>query len=198
MLTILSFCPDASQEDRYSLVGTVALMIFVAIAVPIFIIRGLEMSGMRAKYPKLVNYYDEAELEEGNRRFARMMALGVGIILIGLVAYLGLIALNQLDDESLYPVAIFMGFLVVAVPILVDAGVRKTKYNIEAYNKENSVQAKKTENRIGKISGVIMLTATAIYLSISFLFDIWELSWIVFAVAGLLCGIVAVILGGEE
>lgn len=50
----------------------------------------------------------------------------------------------------------------------------------------------------GKISGVIMLLATAVFLFLGFVFNFWHPGWVVFPIGGILCGISSVILGKEK
>lgn len=93
---------------------------------------------------------------------------------------------------------VFMLILAAGVALLVYGGIQKDKYNIENYNKEGnpSPEKKKKDSLIGMLCGCIFLAATAIYLVWSFMMDSWAVSWIVFAVAGLLCGIVALVVSG--
>ena len=88
-----------------------------------------------------------------------------------------------------------MCFVTIAVPILVNAGIQKDKYDIEKYNKINSIVSKTESDKVGKYCGVIMIII--IYLLISFIFNVWEISWIAFPVGGMLCGIVSILLKEE-
>lgn len=90
-----------------------------------------------------------------------------------------------------------MCFVTIAVPILVNAGIQKDKYDIEKYNKINSIVSKTESDKVGKYCGVIMIITIIIYLLISFIFNVWEISWIAFPVGGMLCGIVSILLKEE-
>ena len=61
-----------------------------------------------------------------------------------------------------------------------------------------TVEERKHETLGGRISGIIMLSATAIYLVIGFIWNLWHPGWIVFPVAGLICGIINIILGEKH
>lgn len=191
LLTILGFNKD---NNMY---GIVVLLIFVVFSVPIFIVRGIEMENFKTKYPKLSNFYSQEEIDNYNNKFSKMIALSISIILIGVVVLMATIALKIFNEDSTFPVSILMCFVSVAVPILVNAGIQKDKYDIEKYNKENSMYSKEELDKVGKYCGVIMIIATIIYLLISFIFNIWEISWIVFPVGGMLCGIVSILLKKE-
>lgn len=188
LLTIIGF-----NQDNI-MIGTVVLLIFVVLSVPLFIVRGIEMENFKSKYPKLSNFYFQEEIDNYNNKFSKMIALSISIILIGVVALMSTYALKLFDEDSTFPVSILMCFVTVAVPILVNAGIQKDKYDIEKYNKENSMYSKNELDKVGKYCGVIMIISTIIYLLISFIFNIWEISWIVFPVGGMLCGIVSILL----
>ena len=47
--------------------------------------------------------------------------------------------------------------------------------------------------KIDKISTVIWISATAVYLSVSFTFGYWNLTWIIWIVAALVQGIVSTV-----
>lgn len=191
LLTILGFNKD---NNMY---GIVVLLIFVVFSVPIFIVKGIEMENFKSKYPKLSNFYSQEEIDNYNKKFSKMIALSISIILIGVVVMMATIALKIFNEDSTFPVSILMCFVSVAVPLLVNTGIQKDKYNIEKYNKENSMYSKEELDKVGKYCGVIMIIATIIYLLISFIFNIWEISWIVFPVGGMLCGIVSILLKKE-
>ncbi len=190
-LTILGF-----NEDNHML-GIVVLLIFVAFSVPVFIIRGIEMENFKSKYPKLSNFYSQEEIDNYNNKFSKMIALSISIILIGVVVLMTIIALEIFNEDSTFPVSILMCFVSIAAPLLVNTGIQKDKYDIEKYNRENAICSKKELDKVDRYCGVIMITATIIYLLISFIFHIWEISWIVFPVGGMLCGIVSILLRKE-
>lgn len=190
-LTILGFNKDNSM------LGVVVLLIFVVFAVPIFIVNGIEMENFKSKYPKLTNFYSQEERDNYNNKFSKIIALAISIILIGVVALMTTIAIKIFKEDSTFPVSILMCFVSVAVPLLVNAGIQKDKYDIEKYNMINSMVSKEEFDKVGKYCGIIMIITTTIYLLISFIFNIWEISWIAFPVGGMLCGIVTLLLKKE-
>lgn len=192
LLTIIGF------NENNNMFGIVVLLIFVVFSVPIFIVNGLEMENFKSKHPKLSNFYSEEEIDKYNKKFAIMLASSVSIILIGVVVFMLLIALKAFSEDSIFPVSILMCFITVAVPLIVNAGIQKDKYDIKKYNKENSLYSKDEFDKVGKYCGVIMIIATIIYLLISFIFNLWAISWIVFPVGGMLCGIVSILLKKES
>lgn len=190
LLTILGF-------NENNMFGIVILLIFVVFSIPIFIVKGIEMENFKAKYPKLSNFYSQEEIDNYNNKFSKMIASAISIILIGVIVFMTIIALKIFNEDSTFPVSILMCFISVAVPLLVNTGIQKDKYDIEKYNKENSIDFKKETEKVGKYCGVIMIIATIVFFLISFIFNAWEISWIVFPIGGMLCGIVSILLRKE-
>lgn len=190
---------DSIEADKFSAIGIAVLLCFVVIAVPIFIYLGIRKRDFKNKYPKLPNFYSEEEIDNFNRKFPIMISIGVSLIIIGVILVVLLPGINIVAEESMIPTSIFMLLVTISVVIFTYYGIQKDKYDIDSYNNENSMNkayAEKQENDIvGRISGAIMLTATAIFLLISFLFDSWSISWIVFPIGGLMCAIISVLFG---
>ncbi len=99
-----------------------------------------------------------------------------------------------LNIENTFPVATLMYFVTIGVLLITYSGMMKDKFDIEKYNNENTDEYKKVDNKIGRICGVIMLTATIIFLVLGFVLNIWYINWIVYPIGGILCGIVGTIL----
>ena len=167
LLTVLGF-----NEDN-NMLGIIVLLIFVIFAVPILIVRGIEMENFKTKYPKLSNFYSQEEIDNYNNKFSKIIAFSISFILIGVVALMITLALKLFNEGSTFPVSILMCFVTIAVPILVNAGIQKDKYDIEKYNKINSIVSKTEIDKVGKYCGVIMIITIIIYLLISFIFDVW-------------------------
>lgn len=181
--------------------------IFLIVAVMIFVIMGMQMSRFEEKHPVIEDFYTEEEKERAYQKFTVRIVTGVGLILIGLlITIFGSELVEEKEALGVMPEitaqmdmffgAAFMFFLTIAVPVLVYGGLQKEKYDIEKYNKERnpSLEMKKKNALLGKVCGCIMLLATCIFLFWSFLTNRWEITWVVYPVAGILCGVAAVVL----
>lgn len=193
MLTILGFATNEQVEEQYSLIGVIAVLIGVVFAVPLFIIYGTKEENFKKKNRKIANIYLEDEIEEGKSKYTKYLAIGISIILIGVVIMMLLIGLKTFREDSTFPTAILMYFVTIGVLIIIYSDKMKDKFDIEKYNNENTEEYKKTENRIGKICGVIMLITTIIFLLWGFTLNMWHINWVVYPVGGILCGIVGII-----
>ncbi|MCR2022021.1 hypothetical protein NSB04_20255, partial [Blautia pseudococcoides] len=96
--------------------------------------------------------------------------------------------------------------------LLVHTGMEKSRYNIDEYNKEHDPLYRERltpeQRRIldeedhmplaAKWSACIMIVTAAVYLLWSFLQHAWQISWVLFPVGGLLCGIAYIVLGPKK
>ena len=177
------------------------LMIFVTIAVAIFILFGLRYGDYWKKHTSLPQFYSQSEISVFQRKFAFMIAAGVTIILIDVIIVMSVEALFPVIDEIEYlecfSVALFMLLIALAVPILVYAGAQASKYNIAHWNEmhaENSEAFKKSKLK-GTVCGCLMMIATILFLIVGFIFEWWGMSAaVIYSVFGIFCGIASVII----
>ena len=189
-LTIASLAPDVEQ---YSLIGICAILLGVSFAVPLFIINGSKIEEFKKKNPILNNVYTENELEVGKAKYTKFIAIGISIILIGVMIMMLLLGLKFGGEESPLPIAILMYFITIGTSIIVYASNMKEKFDIAKYNKENTIEYKEIKNKVGKICGIIMLITTIIFLIWGFTLNMWEINWMVYPIGGILCGIISII-----
>ena len=66
---------------------------------------------------------------------------------------------------------------------------------------ESEEKIKKSRKRMarlaGKISSIIMLSATAVYLLLGFVWELWHPGWVIFPVCAIACGIISLIFEKE-
>ena len=177
------------------------LMIFVTIAVAIFILFGLRYGDYWKKHTSLPQFYSQSEIAIFQRKYAFMIAVGVTIILIDVIILVSLEALFPMIDEIEYlecfSIALFMLLIALAVPILVFAGAQAAKYNIAHWNEmhdENSEAYKK--NKLKRtVCGCLMLIATILFLLVGFIYKWPGISAaVIYSVFGIGCGIASIII----
>ena len=177
------------------------LLIFVAIAVAIFILFGIRYGDFWKKNQCLQQFYSQEEISTFHRKFAVMVATGVTIILVDVIILASANALFPEIDEIEYLESLagsfFMLLITFAAPIFVYACIQREKYNITHWNEmhdENS-EAYKKDKLKSSVCGCLMLIATILYLIAGFGFEIWGVpSIVVFPVFGIGCGIASVII----
>lgn len=183
-----------ATEEQMSIVGTVILLSFICISVTIMIILGTKKEQFEKKYPKMPEMYSEDEVEKFNNKYSIAIALGVALILVGVIILVTIYGLKIVDENSSMPAAILLGCVTISVMNFIYFGTQKDKYDIEKYNKRKEIE----NSLVGRISGVIMMIAVIIFFIMGFVYNLWQFSWIVFPIGGMLCGIVSTICGKEN
>lgn len=209
-LAVISFLDGIASE---AFLGAFFLTI-VTVAVITLIVSGMEHSRYVTKHPKIRPIYSEREIERADRVFSWVIAGGVGLILFGLIvsSYIDIEGAYDGDITSHASGAIFLALVALAVGIFIFFGIRRSIYHVEDYNKENARAHSRNKDKAGKLTGavcgVIMLIATCVFLVWSFwgtpggmwtgnwrdYTGHWNISWISFAVGGILCGIAGIII----
>lgn len=171
-------------------------MIIIVVSVLIFIVQGMKHNDFIRRFPEIRNVYTQIEIDKFHKKFITMCAVGIGIILCGVIFELGMdgIALPApFNEEAVH--GVFMLLVTAAVSILVYAGMQKNKYDTKGYNKENSPNSdiKKKNEMTGMLCGVVMLVALIIFMLTGFLLEAWEVSWVTFPIGGIICGIISIL-----
>lgn len=174
--------------------ATIVFLGFVGIAAVAFVAAGLLDDRFNKEHPEISDFYTKEQKDKVEKNFIVSTCACVGLVLLGVIFLLGSEAagLGTSISEELAG-AIFMLFIAVAACIIVRASLIKAKINIREHNRENGPQTK-ADKISGAIHGTIWCLAVAIYLIISFTYNNWHISWLVFPVAAMLSGAAAVIL----
>ena len=172
--------------------GTAVLLLLVAVGVVIIVMSGIAYS----KYDylekeKIVLQYGVAGIvnkkkAEFAETFRRNIALGVGIIIVGVIPLM--IAAGFSASEFVEVVC--TGVLLVAVSLgvhqIVWAGVIQGSFQKLLQEEDYSEENKELKKKTGSFAGIYWCLVTAIYLGISFTTNLWYKSWIIWPVAGVL------------
>ena len=194
--------PYREGLDRDGLSGIVFLL-FVVVAVAIFIVTGLQDGYFTKKHPYIEDFYSEEEKETFHKKFTTLITTGVVLIIAGIIIFMGFESIidpatkrfTDLDTGSLFGSFLLL-CVTIAVTLFVYAGTQESKYNIRHYNlmQDRNSQTFKNDKKIGLICGCIMMAATMIYLACGFLGNLWHIAWVVYPIFGISCGIVSIII----
>lgn len=208
LLNAYALSANNEMPDLTGILGVVALLIFVAVAVFLFVYSGLDHDRFRKEYPTVFEVYTEKEVKAFSKRFALCMSLLISGILADVVFLVvlnsfiaeGIIYAAPIDSALTYVVAAFLFVLSFLVGGLVYSGIQHTKYYTAEYNKQTSKELHPSSRSRLKdaICGAIMMSATAIFLVIGFAWHLWHPGWVVFPVGGIICGIVGGIMGAKD
>lgn len=156
------------------------ILIFVAGAVFLFISAGLGHESFQRTWPQPPACPDPAERSDFDARFRTGIALGVTGILGGVILLVAASLFFEEESRAMtLVVAVFLALLSVCVGTLVHLGILRSKYDPDPVP---TPQEKRWD-------GAIMLTATAVYLLLGFVWNLWHPGWVIFPIGGILCGI---------
>ena len=175
-----------SENTKSEFIGEIIFLFFVLIGVITFV-----YFGMKDSHSEITDYYTDSQRSEFNQTYSLSIATGVGVILFAVVLQ---ILIENLYNENLAN-GLFMVFVTIAVGIFVYFGTLKSKYD------QVDLKVIKQEKRNKKVSiycGIIMMIVTAIYLGCSFTTNAWHISWIVYPIGGIICGIVWLLFEAHE
>lgn len=180
------------------MLSAAVFLLIVAISAVVLVAGGMEEDHFRKKHPAIPDFYTEQQKEQFHRRYIWYIAGGVGGILGGVV--LLLLTFTVLPEREPYESmagAAFMLIVAVSTFFLVYGGMSEDKYNIPKYNRENNPTPEDKERRRRAVTAcaLIMILATAVFLTIGLGWDRWESAAIIYPVGGVLCGAAWVLLG---
>ena len=78
------------------------------------------------------------------------------------------------------------------------SGTITGSYQILLEEEDYSVKNKQSSGRRKQVSKIYWRSVTAIYLAVSFLTNRWDVTWIIWVCAGVLCGAVSAIMSRED
>lgn len=206
LVTLLTGLTADAEVAVYPLVGTAILLIFIAISTAIFIVSGMGHDRFRKKHPTLQPFYTEEQIDAYERRFPLLIALPIVLILIGVVVQVAIVLvpeLSSMDNQDkwvLLGTSILLLCITAAVTVLVWAGIQKDKYDIEKYNRQTrqeqnpTPEQKRLNQLVGAVWGGGMMLATALFLLLGFVWELWSSASAIYSVAALLCAAVTIFL----
>ena len=179
------------EESIAGLGGTAILLIMIACAVGMFIREG--MRGKKYEYLEKIDIETEygvnGMVKERRDTYAethsRRLIIGVMLCIISAVPLLGAEAVHYSNNTDLFPilcVALLLIMCAVGVKLIVLTCSRQGGYDRLLEEGDYSRLNKKA----GRYDGVYWAIATAVYLGWSFATSRWELTWMVWPVAGVL------------
>ena len=195
---------NGKTAELVAATGGVVVLICVAVAVFLFVFSGITHDKFKKTYPVVQNVFTREEYEKFSGRFPVAMACLISGILAGVVilvvftSLLGSGIIGGGDAAYCYVTAAFLMIIAFAVGGLVYFGIQKSKYDVTEYNAENAREEQPREKLKNAICSAVMLTATAVFLVMGFVWNYWHPGWVVFPVGGIICGIIGAVMGAKN
>ena len=172
--------------------GCAALLLSVAAAVFLFITCG--NAGSRWSYLEREAFETEygvtGMVKEKRRayelRFSRGIAAGVVLCILSAVPLIVAGAMDASDPVCELCTACLLALVALGVDLMIRVSTIKGSYDTLLQEGEFSQKEKRARSKLSAFSGAYWCLATAIYLGWSFLSGRWDLTWIVWPVAGVL------------
>jgi len=176
------------KEEKYYIPLTV-FFVLLLIGISILIAFGIQADYFNKTIPNDTDFYTLEEREIFSKKYAIGIIVGIGCLFLAIVS----LFFSMAAFPALYAVALMLAIIAVGVFFLVYFGCLDAKYKMQ-----HPVRNRHENEKVGKISSVVMLSAVIIYLIIGFVFEKWHPGWVVFPIGGIACGIVEVIAKKEQ
>lgn len=187
-------------EDMAGGMGVAILLGMVAVAVAIFIIKGAHQERFLSFETQHIAADEEVRrmvLEE-KQEFAplsrKCTVTGVILSILSVVPMMLMAAFSMPDIYYIYSLGILLIFVAIATFFFVWSGTITGSYQILLEEEDYSLKNKQSSEKRKQISRIYWCSVTAIFLAVSFLTNRWDLTWIIWACAGVLYGAVSAIM----
>ncbi|WP_312099410.1 permease prefix domain 1-containing protein [Niallia sp.] len=178
-------------ENTATLIGVAQLLLFVAIAVSLFIYSGqllekykfIEKKGNFTIPTYLLKKIEMAK-EAYQPIFFRSIIIGVSLCILSPISLLVTIAINE--QAVTYGVCVLLLFIAIATYVFIVSGGKMGAYTKLLKEESYSIEKKHEDKVIGAFAAIIWPLATAIFLFTGFVYGNWHINWIIFPISGLL------------
>lgn len=179
-------------EQAAGAFGVALLLLFCAAGVSLLITNGIRMGKFEFLEKEEVYTDDsilremQAKRQESDPAFRKSITAGTALCIMSAIPLMVSAGLDVSDNIYLLCTALLLVIVAAAVFLFVRAGVLRGCYDkilqVGDYTPEN----KRLNRKTSWFSGAYWCAVTAIYLLISFTRNNWEISWVVWPVAGVL------------
>lgn len=179
-------------------IGMATLLIMVTVGVALCIISGISISKYEyiQKEVFLIDRDVENEIRELNNQFMSKFAVYIAVgVMLCILSVIPVVTFGVLKYELMTMIATSILLIVVAcgVFLFIRVGVVKGSMSQLLQEGEYTKERKAAEKKLDPIASVYWMIITIAYLSISFLTMEWHRTWIIWPIAGITFGIIAVI-----
>lgn len=192
----------AMSEDMAAGSGLVVLFILVAIGVSVVVPAGMKLSQYEYLEKEKISLQCEVEkiVQERKKRyetvFRKNIVAGVIISIISVIPLFFALAVTAEEITYVYCLVLLLCMVACSVYLFVKSGMVQGSYDKLLQEGDYTVEKKEMNKRISFFVTAYWCITTAIYLGISFYYNAWGRSWIIWPVAGVLfAGIQGILFG---
>ncbi len=188
------------SETTSNSVGLTVLIAMVAAGVGIFVKSGSTMKPY--EYLKQEIFEPEygvegsVKKERDLNRNEHVKHISLGVVLLITSVIPGILSELVLSMPILHSAApaLFLLMVAIGVYLIIKTSIYNGSFAILLQQDDYTAGKKKSNPIYGKIAGIYWLCATTIYLAISFISGKWDKSWILWPIAGVLFGVISIII----
>lgn len=183
-------------------VGCIALFIFIAAAVFLLITSGMKLSHSEYLEKEIfeTEYGVTGMVKEKRHAYENTFSFGIaGGVVLCILSVIPVIIAGAADASDYVCAVCVAGLLVLialGVNIIIRVGMIKSSFDTLLQAGEFSKKEKRVKGKLKAFSGVYWCLATAIYLGWSFWTMKWEITWMIWPIAGVLFAAVSGIARG--
>lgn len=184
------------NEDKAAGIGTAILLVIIACAVMLFIMSGTKMKKYEYLESELLETeYGVASIIETKKEsyadtYKKSIAAGVAACIISVVPLVLAATITENDIVIITMTAFMLTMIAAGVFLIIRSSIINDSYEklLEEgdYSPETKINNKKNEN----LSKIYWCTALAIYLAWSFISGDWQMTWVIWPIAGIMYGAV--------
>ena len=129
----------------------------------------------------------EAKKEDKKEKFARNLAISVGLYIFSIVC---IILFSASFDMPIVGVCLFFTIVAIATGIII--------YSSIVYKEKEEKEKEEEKGTLKQITDIVDIIGLILYLLVSFLTGAWHLTWIIFIAVGLVNAIIKLWYGLKE
>lgn len=182
-------------------ISVIFMFLIIMAAVGLFIYYGMALNrlhqklGLRVCLPENLRQEIEEKDAVFHEKFVLHIVAGVMLCIGSVIPPIIIETLTAKSErnEDLGAIAFFC-MVAVAVFLFIKAGIIKSTFDILLGRQKTPAMEEKEKTLMGTVMGLYWCIVTAVYLLISFLNHQWAYTWIIWPIAGVLCGAIAVVI----
>lgn len=192
------------SEDAAGGLGTVIVLFIVAVNVAVLISNSMKLE----KYKYLsteslslqygVRGIVAKKKEDFAQTWRRCITLGTVLCILGVVPIILAAAFSGGDMLFICCTAVLLGFVAVGAFLFTWSGTIEESYDKLLEEGDYTPEKKKADKKTGFFTGCFWFLAAAIYLGLSFYYNSWKISWVVWPIAALLFVVISSVIREAE
>lgn len=183
-------------EDIAAGIGVSVLLVMVIVAVILFILNGMKLEKYEYMEKEILSLQYgvqgivEKRKAEYENTFHTHIAIGVGLCIAGVIPLMLAGAFGANDFICCCMTGVLLVCISIGVFLFVTSGSIWGSYQKLLQEGDYTIEKKEENKSLGALPGIYWCTVTAFFLGMSFYYDSWHRSWIIWPVAGVLFAVV--------